>query len=149
MTVPLVVVLSRDAGLLWALQRLLGRWGFGVRGGSGHPDELVAAAHREDVVGVLVDARLLGAPAVTDLPSLGAAFPSAPVLVMAARREHPVLGPALQQGALALTADFDPQVLLDTLRRGDGLAGVREPRRPRQPSGSAGLALDLPGASGG
>jgi DNA-binding NtrC family response regulator len=144
-----VLVLARDVCLTSALRRMLGREGFDVRTGSQCGQAVRERWPGEDIGAVLVDAGLLAAQPVAELATLRDAFPRALLLAMAGRAEHPVLVVAVQHGALPLTADFDLDDLVDTLRGDDGRAGVREPRRPRLPTGSAAALLDLPLAGGG
>lgn len=139
-----MLVLARDVGLISALRRMLGSEGFAVRTGRSVGDTTGARWPGEDVSAVLVDAGLLADDPRAGLTRLRSVLPGALLLVMAGRPEHPVLVAAVQHGALPLTAGFDLDELVTTLRDDDdGTSGVREPRRPRPPVDSASAVLQL------
>lgn len=117
-----------------------------------HSDVPVELLEPEPAVsGVVVDARLLEPSPAHVLARLAATYPDAVVVAMAGRSDHPGLRAAVAQGAVALTADFELSALVQALggpATGGGEAGVREPRRPRQPTSPAVLALRPPPPNG-
>ena len=139
-----VLVLARDLELTSALRRMLGREGFPVRTAHHVGARMAGKWPGEQVAAVLVDAGLLAADPLAELAAVRSAFPGALLVVMAGRPEHPVLEAAVHEGAVPLTADFDLDELVATLRGDDGLAGVREPRRPRPPLRWTGAVLQPP-----
>ena len=139
-----LLVLARDVGLISALRRMLAREGFPVRTGHCLGESLRERWPGEQLSAVLVDAGLLAEDPLASLGALSEAFPEALLVVMAGRREHPVLVAAAQAGAVPLAPDFDLDELVATLRGDDGPAGVREPRRPYAPVGSVGAVLPPP-----
>jgi DNA-binding NtrC family response regulator len=139
-----LLVLARDAGLASALRSMLVREGFPVRTGNSWGEGVRERWPGERFAAVLVDARLLADDPDHALGALREAFSGALLVVMAGRREHPVLVASSRAGALPLAADFDLDELVATLRGDDGPAGVREPRRPYAPVGTAGAVLPPP-----
>lgn len=140
-------MIARDAGLAWALVRLLARHGLAAFEAGDDVQAVLSERWRYPVAGVLVDARLLGDDPGAAVTALRALYGEAAVVVMSARPDHPALPPAEPAGAVPLTASFVEADLIELLGGGggaEGEAGVREPRRPRPPDGKLATARALP-----
>jgi DNA-binding NtrC family response regulator len=146
------LVIARDAGLAWALVRLLARHGLAAFDGGDDVQDALSGRFRYPVAGVLVDAGLLGDDPAAAVTALRTLYDEPVVVVMSGGPDHPALPPAERAGAVPLTASFVEAELVELLGgRGGagGDAGVREPRRPRPPAGTLAAARPLPVADGG
>ena len=147
MTARCSLVIARDAGLAWAVVRLLARHGLAAFDAGDDVRAVLSERWRYPVAGVLVDARLLGDDPAATVTALRVRYGEAVVVVMSARPDHPALPPAERAGAVPLTAAFVEADLVELLGGEGGPggeAGVREPRRPGPPDGTLAAARALP-----